>query len=94
VIYYGRLVTDREELSNLDWPVLGIFASEDQGIPVSTVREFETSLNELGVVNEIHVYEGANHAFANPSGDNYNMEAAKDAWDKTLAFLNTNLKGR
>ncbi len=93
VIYYGRLVTDKDELSVINWPVLGIFASEDQGIPVATVREFEASLNDLGVENSIHIYEGTDHAFANPSGDRYNMEAAEDAWAKTVAFLNENLKG-
>jgi carboxymethylenebutenolidase len=93
VIYYGRLVTDKEDLSAINWPVLGIFASEDQGIPVVMVREFEVSLNDLGVENAIHIYEGADHAFANPSGDRYNLEAAEDAWDKTLAFLDKNLKG-
>ncbi len=85
------LVTDKDELRFIDWPVLGIFASEDQGIPVSVVREFEAALNELGVVNEIHVYEGADHAFANPSGERYNAAAADDAWEKTLAFLDKNL---
>jgi carboxymethylenebutenolidase len=92
VINYGRLVTDKEELSVIHWPVLGIFASEDQGIPVTTVREFESSLNDLGVDNEIHIYEGTDHAFANPSGDRYNKEAAEDAWGKTITFLNKNLK--
>jgi carboxymethylenebutenolidase len=92
VIYYGRLATDKDELKVIDWPVLGIFASEDQGIPVNIVREFEASLNDLGVENEIHIYEGADHAFANPSGDRYNMEAAEDAWEKTLSFLDKNLK--
>jgi carboxymethylenebutenolidase len=27
------------------------------------------------------------HAFANSSGDNYAPEETKDAWQKTLAFL-------
>lgn len=92
VIYYGRLVTDKGELSAINWPVLGIFGSLDQGIPVSAVREFEASLNDLGVENNIYIYEGASHAFANPSGGSYKMDAADDAWEKTVAFLNKNLK--
>lgn len=92
VIFYGRLVTDKEKLRVIDWPVLGIFASEDQGIPVATVREFESALNELGVKNDIYIYDGTDHAFANPSGDRYNPEAAEDAWGKTLEFLDENLK--
>lgn len=92
VIYYGRLVTDHDELVHIKWPVLGIFGSLDQGIPPETVREFESTLNDLGIENSIHIYEGADHAFANPSGDRYNKEVAEDAWGKTLAFLKKNLK--
>jgi len=93
VVYYGRLVTDPEELKAVQAPVLGIFGSEDQGIPVETVREFEKAMKELGKDVRVHVYEGADHAFANPSGTRYNAEAAEDAWAKTLAFLAETLKG-
>lgn len=93
VIYYGRLVTDPEKLMALRAPVLGLFGSEDQGIPVETVREFEKAMKELGKDVRVHVYEGASHAFANPSGTRYNAEAAEDAWAKTLAFLDETLKG-
>ena len=92
VIYYGNLVTNEESLNNIDWPVLGIFGSEDQSIPVDTVREFEQSLNNLNIENSIHIYEGVGHAFANPSGANYAPEETQDAWNKTLQFLDENIK--
>lgn len=93
VIYYGQLETDRDRLDALDMPILGIFGAEDEGIPVEQVRAFEEALDELGKDAEIHVYEGADHAFANPSGERYDAEAAEDAWAKTLAFLDEHLKG-
>lgn len=92
VIYYGRLVTDAGQLKKLEMPVLGIFGAEDEGIPPKTVKEFESALNEAGVTNSIHIYEGAGHAFANPSGTRYVKEAAEDAWQKTLKFFNEHLK--
>jgi carboxymethylenebutenolidase len=92
VIYYGRLVTDKEQLSVISWPVLGIFAGLDQGIPVESVNEFEQALDELGIPNEIHVYPNVDHAFANPSGQRYAPEETKDAWEKTLSFLDSSLK--
>jgi len=92
VIYYGRLVTNTEQLKQLQMPILGIFGAEDDGIPAETVREFESALNNVGVTNAIHIYEGADHAFANPSGTRYNKEAAEDAWQKTTQFLQENLK--
>jgi len=92
VIYYGRLVTDDDKLQPLDMPILGIFGAEDRGIPPEQVNTFEDKLNELGKDASIHIYEGANHAFANPSGERYNKEAAADAWQKTTAFFKEHLK--
>ena len=92
VIYYGRLVTEPERLRTLRAPILGIFGAEDRGIPVETVRAFESALAQLGRQAEIHIYDGADHAFANPSGTRYNAEAAEDAWRKTLAFFQERLK--
>ena len=92
VIYYGSLVTDPETLSSIQWPVLGIFAELDKGIPVETVMEFESALNKLDIDNQIHIYPGVDHAFANPSGERYAPEESKDAWAQTLSFLESNLK--
>ena len=92
VIYYGRLVTDRSKLEPLSSPVLGIFGALDEGIPVTTVREFQTVLDSLGKPVSIHIYEGAGHAFANPSGTRYNQNAAEDAWGKTLNFFAQTLR--
>jgi len=92
VIYYGSLVTDEARLTNVEWPVLGIFGEEDSSIPVDTVRMFDTTLDALGTPNEIYIYPDVGHAFANPSGTNYAPKETVDAWEKTLAFLNTHLK--
>ncbi len=92
VIYYGQLETDASKLAVIDWPVLGIFGSKDTSIPVENVKQFEIALNEAGVENEIYIYEGVGHAFANPSGMNYAPEQTKDAWEKTIAFLDKYLK--
>jgi carboxymethylenebutenolidase len=92
VIYYGRLVTDAEALEPLHMPIIGFFGAEDQGIPVDSVRAFEQALEALEKEAAIHIYDGADHAFANPSGRNYQAEPADDAWGKTLAFFETHLK--
>lgn len=92
IIYYGNLVTDESKLSLINWPVLGVFGDQDAVIPITEVKKFESSLNALGIKNEIYIYSGVGHAFANPSGANYAQEETKDAWEKTVAFLNENLK--
>lgn len=92
VMFYGRPVTDRDRLASLDAPLLGLFGAEDRSIPVEQVREMESTLKELGKPVEVHVYQGAAHAFANPSGQAYKAEAADDAWNRTLAFFGQHLK--
>ena len=92
VIYNGALETDPEKLSSIQWPVLGVFADQDAVISVESVQEFEQALNQLGIENEIYLYEGVGHAFANPSNPGHDAEKTEDAWSKTVAFLNRTLK--
>ena len=92
VIYYGHVVATPEQVNSLQAPVLGIFAEQDQAIPLQTAKEFDKKLDEAGIENEIHYYPGVGHAFANPSGQNYAPLETQDAWEKTLDFLERNLK--
>ena len=87
VIYYGRLVSDPVELSKIKWPVLGIFGDQDDSISVENVTNFKAALDSIGIPNEIYVYKGVGHAFANPSRDSYAPDQTADAWNKTLLFL-------
>jgi carboxymethylenebutenolidase len=87
IVYYGRPVTDTASLSSISWPILGIFGDQDQTIPVDSVKQFASALNASGITNEIYLYEGVGHAFANPSGDNYAPKETADAWQKTIGFL-------
>lgn len=91
IIYYGRPVTDSASLSGISWPILGIFGDQDQAIPVESVKQFASALNASGITNDIYLYEGVGHAFANPSGDNYAPKETADAWQKTIGFLRTYL---
>jgi carboxymethylenebutenolidase len=90
ILYYGTpLVTDKQELSKIKWPVLGFFGDSDQSIPLSQINSFKSALESNGITNQIHIYKGLEHAFANPSGANYAPQQTADAWEKTLAFLKT-----
>lgn len=87
VIYYGRLQTDPAKLRALDMPVLGLFGARDQSIPVAQVHAFDSAMKQAGVNGEVHIYDNAGHAFANPSGEMYVPDAAADAWKRTQAFF-------
>jgi len=94
IIYYGAVETDKSKLDDINWPVLGIFGENDAVIPLDSVREFDEVLDELNIDNEIYVYKGVGHAFANPSNAGHDPEKTEDAWMKTIAFLNKNLKNQ
>lgn len=91
VIYYGSLVTDPDVLKQIACPVLGQFGAEDHHPSPEHVAAFREGLEAAGVPHEIYSYEGANHAFANPTGSRYNPSAAAKAWERTMAFLRANL---
>lgn len=94
VLFYGQLVTDPAELANLRDadPVLGIFAEADFSIPVEDVHQFEQTLTELGIENQVSIYPGVNHGFANQEQAITSPGPAADAWQETLEFLETHLK--
>jgi carboxymethylenebutenolidase len=94
VVYYGRLATEDAALARIRAPVLGLFGAEDRGIPVDAVRAFEARMKALGKPVEVHVYEGAGHAFANPTRPSYREAAARDAADRVRAFLRVRLASR
>jgi len=90
VIYYGRVDKPAAELTKLEGPLLGHFGEQDQFITLQMVEGFEKAMQEAGRTATIHEYS-ADHAFANPTGNNYDKEDAQTAWARTLEFLRANL---
>ena len=91
VIYYGQVTDDEDKLRAINVPILGLFGADDTGISVESVQQFEAALERLRKNYDIQIYPGAGHAFANPTGRNYNAEVAEDAWRRTLEFFGHNL---
>jgi carboxymethylenebutenolidase len=87
VIYYGSVNVPEADLAPLEMPILGLFGSKDPVIPLRTVTAFREAMARLGKNADVHIYEGAAHAFANPSGTTYEPAAAEDSWRRTTAFL-------
>jgi carboxymethylenebutenolidase len=94
VMYYGAPITDEEQIQAIQSVVLGHFGAEDKGPTAAQAREFEAALAKAGKRAEFHIYEGAGHAFANPTNPfgGYRKEAARTAWKRTLTFLDRELK--
>lgn len=90
VMYYGMPVQDAKALAPLEAPILGIFARQDEWITPEVAQKFENLAKAAGKSIETHIYD-ADHAFANPSGERYNEEAAQQANQQAWAFLKQRL---
>jgi len=64
----------------------GIFSELDKGVTIDSVNIFESSLNEIGIQNDIVIYPEVDHVFVNPSGDRYAPDELKDAWKRLSNF--------
>lgn len=86
VAFYGRPLSP-EEAPQAKAPILGLYGANDQGIPVDAVNTMDAALDEAGIENDFHIYEGAGHAFFNDTAASYNEQAAADAWPRTLDWF-------
>jgi carboxymethylenebutenolidase len=68
--------------------VLGIYGELDNRIN-SGIPEIEAAMAANNKIYEKVIYPNADHAFHNDTGTRYNPEAAKDAWERTLAWFET-----
>lgn len=90
VVFYGTAPTP-EQLAKVHCPVLGVYGETDERI-TSKVPEVDAEMKKLKKSYEYKIFKGAPHAFFNETnGDRYKPEAAKEAWELTLAFLKKNL---
>jgi len=83
VIYYQSLFPDPEELKTIRAPLQCHYGTEDANTTPSEIEMFREALDRYGKKYEIHMYEGARHAFLNnPSGK---IEANKKAAEQSVA---------
>ena len=75
-----------EDVPNIQAAVLAIYGELDSRIN-SGISAIEQAMMENGKIYEKMIYQGADHAFHNDTGQRYHPESAKDAWEKTLAWF-------
>jgi len=90
VAYYGRQAP-AAEVPKIAAPLMLHYASLDERINAG-IAEYEAALKANGKAYELHMYEGANHAFNNDTNAaRYSKEAADLAWSRTVEFLKRHL---
>ena len=81
VPFYGPLPENPDFSGSKNTAVLGFYGALDDrvtsGEPVA-----RTALERAGLVHELVIEPGADHAFFNDTGQRYNAVAARDAWQR------------
>jgi carboxymethylenebutenolidase len=89
VIYYQSLFPDPEELRGIRAPLQCHYGTEDANTTAAEIEMFRDALDRYGKKYELHMYQGAGHAFLNnPQGKNpANVKAANESVAKTTKWL-------
>ena len=92
VAFYGRQ-PEAADVPGIRAELLLHYAELDSRINAG-IADYASALKDAGVAYELYTYEGVNHAFHNDtSPTRYNAEAARLAWDRTIAFFDRTLRG-
>ena len=89
VPFYGSQ-PPAEDVPKIQAPLLLQYAENDRRINAGW-PEYEAALKANGKTYEAHLYPGTNHGFHNDTTPRYDEEAAKLAWERTLAFFKKHL---
>jgi len=68
---YWEDFSPMNNLSSNTPPTLVMFGDQDPLVPVATSKKYKAMLDEYGVYNELHLYEGRGHAFFNAGKPDY-----------------------
>jgi carboxymethylenebutenolidase len=96
--YGGGIVEGRfgapallELAPKLKTPWLGCYGDQDKGIPVEQVEQLREAVGRAAVHTEIVRYPDAGHGFHCDARAAYHEASARDAWSRTLAWLDAHL---
>lgn len=99
VAWYGRLVgtaSERQPLfpidvvSKLKAPVLGLYAGQDDGIPMESVQKMQAALKAAGSPSRIEVFPGVPHGFHADYRPTYREAAAAAGWTQMRTWFRAN----
>lgn len=89
VPFYGRQPR-AEDVPKIEAPLLLHYGELDERINAGW-PDYKAALEANGKQFEAHIYAGVNHGFHNDTTPRYNEDAAKLAWERTIAFFRQHL---
>jgi len=81
-----------DDAAKIKSPLLIHYGGNDERINAGWPA-YESALKAAGVKYEMFQYAGTEHGFNNDTTPRYNEQAAKLAWERTVAFFNKTLRG-
>jgi len=90
VPFYG-VQPPAADAAKIKAPINAQYGELDTGITPGWAA-FDAALTAAGVPHEGHIYKGANHGFHNDTTPRYDEAAAKEAWTRTIDWLNKYLR--
>jgi carboxymethylenebutenolidase len=90
VAFYGS-APNLEDVPKIRCPLLVQSAENDPRINASW-PDYESALQAAGVDYQRYLYPGTQHGFNNDTTPRYDEEAARLAWERTIAFFNQHVR--
>ncbi len=103
VAWYGRMEGQTnannpqhpiDKVASLKAPVLGLYGGQDTGIPITSINHMKEALvnaaskgNQAAKASEFVMYPDAPHAFHADYRSSYRAAAAKDGWNRAIAWF-------
>jgi len=91
ISWYGLPPEGSVEPRDIKISLQGHFALRDEHFTPAQVDDLEAKLKESGANYEFYRYD-ADHGFGNETGERYDKETTKLAWQRSLDFLMKHLK--
>lgn len=90
--FSGQTLVPLDLAPKIRCPLIVNYGEKDAFIPLDEVKKVEARLKELGKQAEVTVYPGADHGYMCTDRASYHAAAAKDSWEKMIAFFGKHLK--
>jgi carboxymethylenebutenolidase len=87
-VFYGAAPKPLEAFTR-SCPIVGSYPEKDY--TVQGARQLDAVLEKHGVPHDIKFYENTQHSFFNQQRTPFEVEAAKDAWQRMLSFFREHL---
>lgn len=85
IVFYGR--PPQQGIADIQCPVIGFYGGQDPNI-TDLVPKLKEEMQKYGKSFDVTIYPNAKHAFFNDTNPTYNVNYSRDAFAKSLVFLN------